>query len=276
MALMTRRGALALVMVIVTVASPAGPSQQAALLPPDAISAPASCPAMSTDSECGSVTSSGALVETGLVLAYCKHSIGWLQGVIDDLIELGANVTQVEVVAKCGQLPARDEVPTTATVRTEANLGRNDHTFAAFMAHHYDTLPERMFFLKDTSMGHAIESPGMLERVTVRELGQLLADSSVGFECGNRYVNNTLARHRRLWHMSSEADEFEVSRTTPVLLAAKALPRTLLRALRLACATLQVPAACALLSHSASCLLHAWLMAIDGATHLILSVHGHV
>ena len=45
------------------------------------------------------------LGETEIVLAYCSASLAWLMGTLDKLAQVGANVTRVNVVAKCGKKP---------------------------------------------------------------------------------------------------------------------------------------------------------------------------
>ena len=65
------------------------------------------CPAMSTDNRGHPALHAGdrPLGETEIVLAYCSASLAWLMGTLDKLAQVGANVTRVNVVAKCGKKP---------------------------------------------------------------------------------------------------------------------------------------------------------------------------
>ena len=182
------------------------------------------------------------LGETEIVLAYCSASLAWLMGTLDKLSQVGANVTRVNVVAKCGKKPrarppaapsppepvraarpadapapsrlsawaGASELPRHATVETVENVGRNDHTFARFLAARYCTLPASILFLKDTSMGYENGEETVLAPIGVTRLAQGLSASRDGFACGSHLAGMLGARASRLWHVAVEADEFQM------------------------------------------------------------------
>jgi len=167
------------------------------------------CPAMSTDNRGHPALHAGdrPLGETEIVLAYCSASLAWLMGTLDKLAQVGANVTRVNVVAKCGKKPRASELPRHATVETVENVGRNDHTFARFLAARYCTLPASILFLKDTSMGYEGGDETVLAPIGVTRLAQGLSASRDGFACGSHLAGT---RRSRLWHVAVEADEFQM------------------------------------------------------------------
>ena len=150
---------------------------------------------------------------TELVVSYCTAPLAWLKGAVDDLTCLGASVSRVHVVCKCGRRPNASEVPSGATVRSARNVGRNDHTFADFIATRYDTLPASIFFLKDTSAGAAAgPRSGKNTPLPIHLVGSELQASEDGFACGSEPPTNLVPRERAqsLWHAAHEADEFRL------------------------------------------------------------------
>ena len=89
-------------------------------------------------------------------------------------------------------------------------MGRNDHTFARFLAARYCTLPASILFLKDTSMGYENGEKTVLAPIGVTRLAQGLSASRDGFACGSHLAGMLGARRSRLWHVAVEADEFQM------------------------------------------------------------------
>lgn len=151
---------------------------------------------------------------TEIVVSYCKASLSWLANAVDDLTCLGANVSRVHIVSKCGHSPDAVNLPSmTKIIVAPRNVGRCDHTFAEFIVKRYDSLPSSIFFLKDTS---ASASPGQ-RSLSIRLLGTELLSSQDGFACGSRPPTIYLSpdHAQALWHVAQRADDFELDTYHP-------------------------------------------------------------
>ena len=155
-----------------------------------------------------------------IVIAYCDHSLDWL----DQLIG-GLNFRNIVIYSKCGK-PVTDVSNIFRVVQLQ-NVGRVDHTFAYHMA----TLPEHtdpnevQLFLKDTYPSfHQVQLHQRGLQEMVHEAAGL-----TGFSCGSApHRKNTFAGSAFLsktwfhsffnygtawsaWHLSSELADFRIT-----------------------------------------------------------------
>ena len=92
--------------------------------------------AQSSEVSTGVVGSHGT---AAIVVAHCTKELDWLSDTVARLEALGHHVMRVDIFSKCGVWPVVAEtMGVNVTVVQPPNVGRNDQTFAHYLATHYD------------------------------------------------------------------------------------------------------------------------------------------
>jgi hypothetical protein len=126
-----------------------------------------------------------------LVVAHCSKSLDWLSNYIKDF-----NVESIHVMSKC-QVEV-EGAPANAVIKKLPNVGRNDHSFAHYIA---SVLPEIakqdddsvVVFLKD-SINEAIHQGGRFHQLDLASLISL-SSSDNGFACGLGISNHRMSAY---------------------------------------------------------------------------------
>ena len=139
--------------------------------------------------------------DVAIVVAHCRSRIQFLDEMSRAIRDAGLQLTSVTIVSKCGVQDVLTAVldpnvrKLTNVIRM-ANVGRCDHSWAAYIHGRYNELPSRLIMVKDSWDQHNY----------ARRLNAtlLVRSTSLSFECAYHYED--------MWHSAAATRSFRIER----------------------------------------------------------------
>ena len=153
-----------------------------------AVSAVEECPACSALFTHTTRSPSAAPLRTAeIVVAHCfSQTLDSLRVIDAALAGASLDLRRVSIYSKCGRVPERPTLRVPVSVSVVPNVGRNDQTYAAHFAEHYDELADVVLLVKDTHFDERDKKRGGRETVRPQDFPLLLQDlnHSRNIACG--------------------------------------------------------------------------------------------